>query len=68
MMIISLNLGLINLFPIPMLDGGICHLTLLNIKGSPLKQKSLEIIHSIGLFLLLSNGVCICNDISRHIG
>ena len=69
MMIISLNLGLINLFPIPMLDGG--HL-LLNfveyVKGSPLKQKYLEIIHSIGLFLLLSLMVfATYNDVLRII-
>ena len=69
MMIISLNLGLINLFPIPMLDGG--HL-LLNfveyVKGSPLKPKSLEIIHSIGLFILLSLMVfATYNDVLRII-
>ena len=40
MMIISLNLGLINLFPIPMLDGGHLLLNLVEyVKGSPLKPK-----------------------------
>ena len=34
-----------------------------------LKEKSLEIIHSVGLFLLLSLMVfAFYNDISRHIG
>ena len=67
MMIISLNLGLINLFPIPLLDGG--HL-LLNfvefLKGSPLNKRSLEIIHSFGLILLLSLMVfATYNDVLR---
>ena len=56
-----LNLGLINLFPIPMLDGGHLLLNFIEyLKGSPLNKKSLEIIHSIGLFLLtIFNGFCI---------
>ena len=41
MMIISLNLGLINLFPIPMLDGGHLLLNFIEfVKGSPLKKVS----------------------------
>ena len=69
MMIISLNLGLINLFPIPMLDGG--HL-LLNaieyVKGSPLNKKSLEILHTFGLVLLLSLMIfATYNDVLRII-
>tara|TARA_A100001388_G_scaffold66405_1_gene46677 strand:- start:775 stop:1824 length:1050 start_codon:yes stop_codon:yes gene_type:complete len=69
MMIISLNLGLINLFPIPMLDGGHLLLNFIEyLKGSPLNQKSLEIIHSIGLFLLLSLMVfATYNDVLRII-
>ena len=69
MMIISLNLGLINLFPIPMLDGGHLLLNLVEyVKGSPLKPKSLEIIHSIGLFILLSLMVfATYNDVLRII-
>ena len=52
---ISISLGLINLFPIPMLDGG--HLTLYlfeKILGRPLRQKTQEVFFRIGLFLLLS--------------
>ena len=69
MMIISLNLGLINLFPIPMLDGGHLLLNFIEyVKGSPLKQKYLEIIHSVGLFLLLSLMVfATYNDVLRII-
>ena len=67
MMIISLNLGLINLFPIPMLDGG--HL-LLNfvefLNGAPLKQKYLEVAHTFGFIILISLMVfATYNDISR---
>ena len=67
MMIISLNLGLINLFPIPMLDGGHLLLNLIEfIKGSPLKKKSLELLHMVGLVLLLSLMVfATYNDVLR---
>jgi len=50
---ISISLGLINLFPIPMLDGG--HLMFYFfeiILGRPLKQKTQEGFFRIGLFLL----------------
>ena len=52
---ISISLGLVNLFPIPMLDGG--HLMFYafeKILGRPLSQKTQEGFFRIGLFLLLS--------------
>jgi regulator of sigma E protease len=52
---ISISLGLINLFPIPMLDGG--HLMFYffeKILGRPLSQKTQEGFFRIGLFLLVS--------------
>jgi len=52
---ISISLGLINLFPIPMLDGG--HLMFYffeKILGKPLSQKTQEGFFRIGLFLLIS--------------
>jgi len=52
---ISISLGLINLFPIPMLDGG--HLMFYGIEkilGRPLSQKTQEGFFRIGIFLLLS--------------
>jgi regulator of sigma E protease len=52
---ISISLGLINLFPIPMLDGG--HLMFYafeKILGRPLKQKTQEGFFRIGLFMLFS--------------
>ena len=52
---ISISLGLINLFPIPMLDGG--HLMFYffeKVLGRPLSQKIQEGFFRIGLFLLFS--------------
>ena len=52
---ISISLGLINLFPIPMLDGG--HLMFYffeKVLGRPLRQKIQEGFFRIGLFLLFS--------------
>ena len=52
---ISISLGLINLFPIPLLDGGHLMFYLFEkILGRPLKQKTQEGFFRIGLFLLLS--------------
>ena len=52
---ISISLGFINLFPIPMLDGG--HLMFYafeKVLGRPLAQRTQEGFFRIGLFLLLS--------------
>ena len=52
---ISISLGLINLFPIPLLDGG--HLMFYGfekILGKPLSKKTQEGFFRIGMFLLLS--------------
>ena len=52
---ISISLGLVNLFPIPMLDGG--HLMFYffeKILGRPLSQKTQEGFFRFGLFLLFS--------------
>ena len=52
---ISISLGLINLFPIPMLDGG--HLMFYafeKVLGRPLSQKTQEGFFRIGIFLLLT--------------
>ena len=51
---ISISLGLINLFPIPLLDGG--HLMFYafeKVLGRPLSQKTQEGFFRIGMFLLL---------------
>ena len=52
---ISISLGLINLFPIPMLDGGhLMFYAIEKILGRPLSQKTQEGFFRIGMFLLLS--------------
>ena len=52
---ISISLGLINLFPIPMLDGGHLMFYLIEkILGKPLSQKTQEGFFRIGLFFLFS--------------
>ena len=52
---ISISLGLVNLFPIPMLDGGHLMFYLIEkILGRPLNQKIQEGFFRIGLFLLFS--------------
>jgi len=52
---ISISLGIINLFPIPMLDGGHLMFYLFEkILGRPLSQKVQEGFFRIGLFLLFS--------------
>ena len=65
--LISINLAVINLLPIPILDGG--HLLFLaaeKIKRRPLSLKTQEIAQSIGLFVLI--GIMLLatyNDIQR---
>ena len=64
---ISINLAIINLFPIPMLDGGhVVYLAIEAIKKKPLSQRSMEISQRIGLTVLIFiMFLAIYNDISR---
>ena len=67
MAVLSINLGLINLFPVPMLDGG--HLLFYAIealRGRPLGERAQEYGFRIGLALVLSLMVfATWNDIVR---
>jgi regulator of sigma E protease len=67
--ILSINLGLLNLLPFPVLDGG--HLVMLTIEGVTRRQISTKIkmiVQQIGMFLLLAlMGFVIINDF-LHIG
>ena len=67
MAIISINLGIINLFPIPVLDGGhIVFIFLEIVNGGPLSRKKLLIAQQFGMSLLfLLIFVALFNDISR---
>jgi len=70
MAILSINLGLINLFPIPILDGG--HLLFMGIealRGKPLGDRAQEYGFRIGLALVLLLMVSVTwNDIVRVLG
>jgi len=67
MALISVNLGVINLFPIPVLDGGhIMFIALEIINGGPLSRRKMEIAQQVGLSILLMLMVgAIFNDVSR---
>ena len=65
--LISVNLAIINLLPIPVLDGG--HLLFFSIeavKGRPVSIKVREIAQQVGLFILILLMILVFyNDISR---
>ena len=53
--LLSVNLAILNLLPIPILDGGhIVFLILESLKGKPVSIKTREMLSQIGLFLLIS--------------
>ncbi len=66
MMLISINLGILNLLPIPILDGGQAMIYAIEgVKRSPLSMRSREIASSIGFgMLLLLMGRAFWNDLT----
>ncbi|MCI9110307.1 MAG: RIP metalloprotease RseP [Bacilli bacterium] len=66
---ISINVGFINLLPIPAFDGGrLLFLIIEKIKGSPVDPKLENTIHTIGFFLLMALMILITyNDVIRLI-
>jgi regulator of sigma E protease len=68
--LISLSLGILNLLPIPMLDGGHLFLYLVEwAKGRPLSDAAQGFLQRIGLtLLLLLMGLAFFNDINRLLG
>lgn len=68
--IVSISLGVLNLLPIPMLDGGQIVYTLAeSLKGSPLSERAQVIGQQIGMaFLLLLMSFAFYNDLSRLLG
>ena len=67
MAMMSVNLGIINLFPIPVLDGGhLMFITIELIKRSPLSKRTMEMAQQFGLSLLLLLMVVVFyNDLSQ---
>ena len=52
--LLSINLGIINILPIPALDGGrILFILIEKLKGSPVSQRVEGMVHQIGFLLLL---------------
>ena len=68
MMLISINLGVLNLLPIPVLDGGQALIHIVEgVKRSPISMRSREIVQSFGLVLLVMlMGLALWNDIARN--
>jgi regulator of sigma E protease len=68
MIFISINLGFLNLLPIPILDGGqILLFAVEGIKRSPISLRTREVTQQIGLLVLVGL-MCLAfyNDLSRH--
>ncbi len=67
MAILSIGLGVLNILPIPVLDGG--HIVLLGIeavRGRALSLKQIEVVQSVGLAVILFIMIIVMkNDISR---
>lgn len=70
MAIISVNLFILNLLPIPVLDGGhLLFYTIEAIKGAPLSMRKMEIAQQFGLAVLMSLMVfALFNDFARVFG
>jgi len=65
--VLSISIGLINLFPIPMLDGGhLLYYAIEAVRGKPLGQAAQEMGFKLGLFVVLALMlVATFNDLSR---
>ncbi|WP_318393084.1 sigma E protease regulator RseP [Enterobacter sp.] len=65
--LISVNLGIINLFPLPVLDGGhLLFLAIEKLKGGPVSERVQDFSYRIGsVLLMLLMGLALFNDFSR---
>jgi regulator of sigma E protease len=68
--IVSISLGILNLLPIPILDGGQIVYQLAEwVKGAPLSERAMIIGHQIGIFFVIAlTGFAFYNDIVRLFG
>jgi regulator of sigma E protease len=67
---LSISLGIINLLPIPVLDGGqIVYQLAEGVKGSPLSERAMLIGQQLGIFLIIAlTGFAFYNDFVRMFG
>jgi regulator of sigma E protease len=67
--IISVSLGVLNLMPVPLLDGGqVVYQLVEAVKGSPLSERAQHFGQQIGIALLVVlMSLAFYNDISRHL-
>jgi len=67
--VISVSLGVLNLLPVPLLDGGQVMYQLVEIvKGSPLSERAQMLGQKLGIALLVMlMSLAFYNDISRHL-
>ncbi|MDX8392712.1 MAG: RIP metalloprotease RseP [Mariprofundaceae bacterium] len=65
--LISVNLGVLNLLPIPVLDGGhLVYLAIEKLRGAPLSPKTMERTQMVGIILIAALMIfAFYNDISR---
>jgi regulator of sigma E protease len=68
MVLISINLGILNLLPIPILDGGqMLIATVEGVKRGPLSLRTREFVQQVGVMMLVAiMGFAFWNDLSRH--
>ncbi|HAS86918.1 MAG TPA: RIP metalloprotease RseP, partial [Candidatus Competibacteraceae bacterium] len=68
--LVSLSLGVLNLLPVPVLDGGhVLYYLIEFIKGSPLSDGIQNVGQQVGIaVLLLLMGLALFNDFSRLLG
>jgi regulator of sigma E protease len=68
--IVSISLGVLNLLPIPVLDGGqIVYQSIEGLKGSPLSERAQVVGQQIGIFaLILLMSFAFYNDLARIFG
>jgi regulator of sigma E protease len=68
LIIISINLGILNLLPIPILDGGQALLFLVEgVRRGPLSLRTREMVQQLGFFLLVAiMGFAFWNDVTRN--
>ena len=67
LVLLSLNVGFVNLIPFPAFDGGrILFLIIEKLRGKPIKAETENLIHNIGFFILLGLVILVTiNDIIK---